>query len=449
MATNNNNTTLRVRATFLELEDAGANVEVISARCASEPPSRKKQQAMEVPDSYLQELVLCSEKGLKHHILKLAQQAKRQQSLKSRPESPFRSAADSTTTRCPEGDALDSTSDFDGLLVEEFVERPAQARTRASPRGIARTSVNTSPCARRWADVCEPGAASSNKVVAQRLMDAKLASYKARELKLRTAAAGNSGNNNSNKNNNQTANSNRQSQTGGRNSNAAARRPPTVQRRRWADITESDGDGEDDGRHTWVASVLSRDPDTDTLAEAGSDSSAHSVTATIAPIPADSRISPGSWGHPDLCSRPCLYFAAGACTNGSNCEYCHLEHTKRPAHLDKRQRDTLRAITKSEWVALVMPILESRVLSLDSSPETTALVEQMLQVCDLELGSLSKSVAPQGQRMLMLTLRAMSVRALIASVQRSCVAHGFELDGLLEALLLKLKLRAGVLAAEA
>eukprot|EP00445_Apocalathium_hangoei_P021785 CAMPEP_0203912232 /NCGR_PEP_ID=MMETSP0359-20131031/53322_1 /ASSEMBLY_ACC=CAM_ASM_000338 /TAXON_ID=268821 /ORGANISM="Scrippsiella Hangoei, Strain SHTV-5" /LENGTH=117 /DNA_ID=CAMNT_0050838123 /DNA_START=18 /DNA_END=368 /DNA_ORIENTATION=+ len=33
-------------------------------------------------------------------------------------------------------------------------------------------------------------------------------------------------------------------------------------------------------------------------------------------------LGPGSIGHPQLCDRPCLYFAKNECANGMDCEYC-------------------------------------------------------------------------------------------------------------------------------
>ncbi|CAK9008571.1 Putative tRNA/rRNA methyltransferase Rv0881 [Durusdinium trenchii] len=38
--------------------------------------------------------------------------------------------------------------------------------------------------------------------------------------------------------------------------------------------------------------------------------------------------SGGSLGHPQVCNRPCIYFAAGNCASGAGCSYCHVEHTE-------------------------------------------------------------------------------------------------------------------------
>merc|ERR1712012_1235408 len=71
-------------------------------------------------------------------------------------------------------------------------------------------------------------------------------------------------------------------------------------------------------------------------------------------------INPGSLGHPELCPRPCLYFPVGQCANGAECDFCHRPHSKRPAHLDKRHRETLRAMTSAEVLSVMHPILKQK-----------------------------------------------------------------------------------------
>eukprot|EP00913_Durusdinium_trenchii_P021016 g19749.t1 len=46
----------------------------------------------------------------------------------------------------------------------------------------------------------------------------------------------------------------------------------------------------------------------------------------------------GSWGHPELCRRPCVFWVKQqSCAAGANCNFCHLEHQKLVC-LDKKQR---------------------------------------------------------------------------------------------------------------
>ena len=65
--------------------------------------------------------------------------------------------------------------------------------------------------------------------------------------------------------------------------------------------------------------------------------------------------SPGSMWHPELCSRPCIYFASGSCIHGDACPFCHLPHERRPPHLDKRNRKILKAISGAELYRVILP----------------------------------------------------------------------------------------------
>ena len=66
-------------------------------------------------------------------------------------------------------------------------------------------------------------------------------------------------------------------------------------------------------------------------------------------------LSVGSWGHPDVCRRPCIHFISGNCENGKDCAYCHLLHTEKMAKLDKRQRAMLQQLSHQELVSMVLP----------------------------------------------------------------------------------------------
>mmetsp|Transcript_73296 Transcript_73296/g.210516 ORF Transcript_73296/g.210516 Transcript_73296/m.210516 type:complete len:190 (+) Transcript_73296:1-570(+) len=93
--------------------------------------------------------------------------------------------------------------------------------------------------------------------------------------------------------------------------------------------------------------------------------------------------SRGSVGHPELCSRTCLYFATGTCANGSDCDYCHLAHPKRSVHLDKRRRDILRSMPLQEWATLVLPIVQQRIEAVDKSPESQAMLADIAARCGI------------------------------------------------------------------
>ncbi|CAE8627583.1 unnamed protein product [Polarella glacialis] len=86
--------------------------------------------------------------------------------------------------------------------------------------------------------------------------------------------------------------------------------------------------------------------------------------------------NPGSMAHPELCRRPCIYFAAGTCSNGSACGYCHLNHENRPSHLDRRHRDIVRSLSEAERLALLLTVLRCRA-------ESTGLAAESLEVLAL------------------------------------------------------------------
>lgn len=84
-------------------------------------------------------------------------------------------------------------------------------------------------------------------------------------------------------------------------------------------------------------------------------SSAARVAASTQDLRLRDAPSPGSMWHPELCSRPCIYFASGSCIHGDACPFCHLPHERRPPHLDKRNRKILKAISGAELYRVILP----------------------------------------------------------------------------------------------
>jgi hypothetical protein len=122
---------------------------------------------------------------------------------------------------------------------------------------------------------------------------------------------------------------------------------------------------------------------------------------------AEGPCNPGSRGHPELCRRPCLYFAKGHCVNGSDCSFCHLAHPRnRQCHLDKRHRAMLRQFGPEELLQVLGPVLRERLQALGPQFEELA-------------GELSSEGAPRSRRMPLLTtaVRAMQLRALLKLLQ--------------------------------
>ncbi|CAE7904529.1 ubiB [Symbiodinium microadriaticum] len=101
------------------------------------------------------------------------------------------------------------------------------------------------------------------------------------------------------------------------------------------------------------------------------------------PVKADAATLPskGSYGHPELCRKPCLFLRYGNCPNGVHCEYCHVPHSSRAVKLDKRQRDSLKELSESALLGLLLPHLNARVSTLNlpqGAADTVGLMEQHL-----------------------------------------------------------------------
>eukprot|EP00913_Durusdinium_trenchii_P009176 g8625.t1 len=70
-------------------------------------------------------------------------------------------------------------------------------------------------------------------------------------------------------------------------------------------------------------------------------------------------LSYGSFGHPELCHRPCVHLAKGQCKDGADCGYCHLEHG-RPVHPDRKQRQHFKSLSYPALLATLMPFIRNR-----------------------------------------------------------------------------------------
>jgi len=125
--------------------------------------------------------------------------------------------------------------------------------------------------------------------------------------------------------------------------------------------------------------------------------------------------NPGSISHPELCSRPCLYYASGACENGENCDYCHLPHPRRVMHLDKRHREMLKQMPFRECCSIVLPILKEKVANLGIDLEVIAALDTLAGM-DAAYNSQKFNAAPKlpsRHRISLYTnLRSMSLRTV-------------------------------------
>jgi hypothetical protein len=152
-----------------------------------------------------------------------------------------------------------------------------------------------------------------------------------------------------------------------------------------------------------------------TLTPASLLSAAKAAPSTVAVEEALPLVNPGSAGHPELCRRPCIFYAQGKCTSGSSCTYCHFEHNQRSVNFDKRQREHLRTLSEAERLALVLPVLKQKAL-------TNGLLAQTHKVLELLESHQSLLPRPLLQRetgKLQKTMSKMPFSTLLA-----CVSSG-------------------------
>ena len=66
-----------------------------------------------------------------------------------------------------------------------------------------------------------------------------------------------------------------------------------------------------------------------------------------------------SYGHPELCSRPCVYSVKGdRCPAGLACGYCHLPHEAVGLRLNRRFRDLRDEATEQQLLATFLPYIQ-------------------------------------------------------------------------------------------
>ena len=86
--------------------------------------------------------------------------------------------------------------------------------------------------------------------------------------------------------------------------------------------------------------------------------------------------SRGSFGHPELCSRPCIYMFKGAgCPSGMTCHYCHLPHCSGRIKLDKIRRGTLSQMNDQQRLFIFLPLVRQRASDTGLLPSVAKIVE--------------------------------------------------------------------------
>eukprot|EP00928_Gymnodinium_smaydae_P069419 TRINITY_DN5289_c1_g1_i1.p1 TRINITY_DN5289_c1_g1~~TRINITY_DN5289_c1_g1_i1.p1 ORF type:complete len:1009 (-),score=220.77 TRINITY_DN5289_c1_g1_i1:125-3151(-) len=130
--------------------------------------------------------------------------------------------------------------------------------------------------------------------------------------------------------------------------------------------------------------------------------------------------NPGSMGHPDLCPRPCLYFPVGQCSNGDDCDFCHLPHPRRPSHLNKRHREALKNMPYAKAMAILHPILRQKLKNAVPTPAVLSCLDELLRVAGREAMEAGAPPAKPSRedRPLQNALRNISLRALLTMMRR-------------------------------
>ncbi|CAE7316113.1 rplP [Symbiodinium pilosum] len=136
--------------------------------------------------------------------------------------------------------------------------------------------------------------------------------------------------------------------------------------------------------------------------------------------------SEGSIGHPELCRRPCFYFAKGCCTNGLDCGYCHAQHGEKAPKLDKRQRMVLQSLPEN----MLLEMLMSHVQEKAEEKRMTSAMADIMDLWQKRLAYLAvnppvvsaedaENLAERYVRNLDKILRRMNISELIALAIRS------------------------------
>eukprot|EP00448_Togula_jolla_P012879 CAMPEP_0170620976 /NCGR_PEP_ID=MMETSP0224-20130122/28353_1 /TAXON_ID=285029 /ORGANISM="Togula jolla, Strain CCCM 725" /LENGTH=329 /DNA_ID=CAMNT_0010947201 /DNA_START=27 /DNA_END=1016 /DNA_ORIENTATION=- len=93
----------------------------------------------------------------------------------------------------------------------------------------------------------------------------------------------------------------------------------------------------------------------------------------------DSCLNLGSRGHPHLCERVCTFAAAGRCSGGISCSFCHIPHTTKQVHLDKRNRKLVKGMPYAARAALILPIMEQKARDHDFGPACDELLSLLVE----------------------------------------------------------------------
>mmetsp|Transcript_66947 Transcript_66947/g.146726 ORF Transcript_66947/g.146726 Transcript_66947/m.146726 type:complete len:234 (+) Transcript_66947:84-785(+) len=72
-------------------------------------------------------------------------------------------------------------------------------------------------------------------------------------------------------------------------------------------------------------------------------------------------LSLGSYGHPQICRRPCILFLHSTCERAGDCGFCHLPHEPKTSSLDKQQREFLKSLPAVTVLEMLLPYVRKQV----------------------------------------------------------------------------------------
>ena len=88
----------------------------------------------------------------------------------------------------------------------------------------------------------------------------------------------------------------------------------------------------------------------------------------------------GSFGHPELCHKPCQFFSIGQCEMGRSCGYCHMPRTRPPVMMERKGRERLAMLPPDRLLDIFLPILFERAEASELQMEVAPLLARLSQL---------------------------------------------------------------------
>eukprot|EP00435_Cladocopium_sp_Y103_P076038 s29_g74.t1 len=110
--------------------------------------------------------------------------------------------------------------------------------------------------------------------------------------------------------------------------------------------------------------------------------------------------SQGSYGHPNICRRPCILFVKGTCKAGAECNFCHLNHDVLPPSLDKRMRKFLKSLPHVHFMEMILPYVQKHVqeCELPGASRVLQLLQSQIAIRSYQTQQMSPQPRPRDGR---------------------------------------------------